>query len=55
MKRHQFMLDLLRPEITTEELTEWIGNKQELTADDFTQIIENAGKVIEAVMNHMED
>jgi hypothetical protein len=48
MKRHQFMLDLLRPGITVQEISEWIGNKRELTNDDLDQIILHAVRVAEA-------
>lgn len=50
MKRHAFMLDLLRPGITISELTEWISCKQELTQEDLEEIMVSAEKIIAAVV-----
>lgn len=47
MKRHRFMVDLLRPTLASDLETYGI-NQHELTAKDLDEIIENAQRVIEA-------
>ena len=40
MKRHQHMVDLLRPDLTTDEQIFNFQHKRELTEEDFDEIIE---------------
>ncbi len=42
MKRHQYMLDLLRPGLDIEEQIDFMGRKHELTVEDLDQIISSA-------------
>lgn len=49
MQRRSFMIDLLREDITIENLVELIVYKRELTQEDLTEILVSTKKIKEAV------
>ena len=48
MKRHAFMIDLLKQELTTETVLETFEYKSELTLEDIDQIESACQKIIAA-------
>jgi hypothetical protein len=50
MRRHQYMIDLLRTDFVFSETVEQLLNKRELTDEDFDMIIKNAETVVLAAV-----